>query len=100
LLVAQGDREAFVSACVERESIVRGGTRRLRASVGVGESDGDTAAGERVSAHRWITAREPAAPRGARDPGRGERSEERIPRTVAARNKAAKLGTARKPLRG
>jgi hypothetical protein len=42
---AQGEREARSSGRVERELIVRGGTRRARVSVGVGETAGDKALG-------------------------------------------------------
>ena len=45
MLSAQGEREARSSERVEREPIVRGETRRLRASVGVGETAGDKALG-------------------------------------------------------
>jgi hypothetical protein len=47
-----------------------------------------------------MTAREYVASRGVRDLCEGKPLEEESPGTAAARNKAAKLELARKPLRG
>jgi hypothetical protein len=81
LIVAEGNQ------ATARERGRRGNRRRYGPGVG-------------VPARRWITAREQSdLERGTRFL-RGEVSEGRIPGTVAARNKAAKLGPARKPLRG
>jgi hypothetical protein len=51
----------------EREPIVAGGTRQLRASAGVGETGGDKTAVIGVTARRWMTAREQVASRGDHD---------------------------------
>jgi len=74
MLGAQGEREAWSSERAEREPIVRGGTRRLRVSVGVGETAGDKALG--VASRTLVKNREGASglERGARSLG-GERSE-------------------------
>jgi hypothetical protein len=85
---------------VEREPIVAGGTRQLRLKAWESAKLVVKDPGRRVSARRWITAGEQVAPRGARDSCEGKTLKGGIPGTAAACNKAAKLGWARKPLRG
>jgi len=70
----QGEREARPSGRVEREPIVRGGTRQLRVSVGVGETAGDTT--QAIASRILVDNRRGAGglERGTRTLG-GERSE-------------------------
>jgi hypothetical protein len=94
-------RDGVASAALRKGGSVGRGTRQARVSAGVGETRGETvlagAAGTQVNDREGASGLE----RGARS-SRGERSEgaERKSRTAAARNKAAKLERASKPLRG
>jgi len=89
-----------VLRCGARDLIGDRGPRQARANAGVDETVADTASRIRLG---WLVDDRKGAggpERGARFL-RGERSGGgRSSRTVAARNKAAKLGSARKPLRG
>jgi hypothetical protein len=84
---------------VKRELIVVGGLWQLRESVGVEETDGNKIQGVAscmpVDDHKGANV----APRGVRDFCEKETLKGE-PGTVVARNKATKLGPARKPLRG
>jgi hypothetical protein len=86
--------------CAERELIVAGGTRQLRVTARESAKPAVT----RPWSSRLSTSVDDG--KGAGGPERGARSCEGktlkggIPGTAAACNKAAKLGWARKPLRG
>ena len=84
---------------MKRELIVVGGIRQLRASVGVEETGGnkvrEAASCTRVDNRKGANV----ISRGVHDFCEGK-TLKGVLRTVVARNKATKLGPARKPLRG
>jgi len=88
----QSDREGSPSGGTERELIVVGGSRQLRVSVGVSETDGDKDRAATSLARRWMTAREQSGPeRGARLE-RGETSGGGIPERLWHETRPRSLG--------